>query len=263
MKRQRIQRILLLGIAICIALSCIGCIRFSRGKKTEIPIKKLAYDTKKKGEHIVYIKEGGEYEPYFVLTKKYYGKTLLMRYYVLDQPRAFNIYEGNGFHNAYYPNSLMDCFLSNDFFHTLSPKMQELILEMDIDITTEESIAAGPILETEKLRRKIFLLSAYEVDAPELELVAHEGIKLKYFADAPDGKIRIACYKNGETMNYWLRTAFTWDDYEVSCVNDDRGIVGAAEVHGELAVRPIFCIEGDTPVYKKKISDMKTGYVIE
>ena len=260
MKRQRI---LLLGIAICIALSCIGCIRFSRGKKTEIPIKKLAYDTKKKGEHIVYIKEGGEYEPYFVLTKKYYGKTLLMRYYVLDQPRAFNIYEGNGFHNAYYPNSLMDCFLSNDFFHTLSPKMQELILEMDIDITTEESIAAGPILETEKLRRKIFLLSAYEVDAPELELVAHEGIKLKYFADAPDGDIRIGHKKNGETTNYWLRSAHTWDDYTVTSVSGIEGIVGSVEVDGELAVRPIFCIEGSTPVYKKKISDMKTGYVIE
>lgn len=260
MKRQRI---LLLGIAICIALSCIGCIRFSRGKKTEIPIKKLAYDTKKKGEHIVYIKEGGEYEPYFVLTKKYYGKTLLMRYYVLDQPRAFNIYEGNGFHNAYYPNSLMDCFLSNDFFHTLSPKMQELILEMDIDITTEESIAAGPILETEKLRRKIFLLSAYEVDAPELELVAHEGIKLKYFADAPDGDIRIGHKKNGETVNYWLRSAHTWDDYTVTSVSGIEGIVGSVEVDGELAVRPIFCIEGSTPVYKKKISDMKTGYVIE
>ena len=260
MKRQRI---LLLGIVICIALSCIGCIRFSGGKKTEIPIKKLAYDTKKKGEHIVYIKEKSGYEPYFVLTKNYYGKTLLMRYYLLDQARAFNIYEGNGFHNAYYPNSLMDCFLSNDFFHTLSPKMQELVLEMDIDITTEESIAAGPILETEKLRRKIFLLSSYEVDGPESTLETQEGIKLKYFVDASDGKIRIACYKNGETMNYWLRTAYTWYDYEVSCVNDDRGIVGAAEVHGELAVRPIFCIEGDTLVYKKKISDMKTGYVIE
>ena len=260
MKRQRI---LLLGIAICIALSCIGCIRFSGGKKTEIPIKKLAYDTKRIGKHIVYIKEGGEYEPYFVLTKNYYGKTLLMRYYLLDQARAFNIYERNGAHNAYYPNSLMDCFLSTDFFHTLSPKRPELSLEMDIDITTEESIAAGPVLETEKLRRKIFLLSSYEVDGPESTLETQEGIKLKYFADAPDGDIRIACYKNGETMNYWLRTAFTWDDYEVSCVNDDRGIVGAAEVHGELAVRPIFCIEGDTPVYKKKVSDMKTGYVIE
>ena len=260
MKRQRI---LLLGIAICIALSCIGCIRFSGGKKTEIPIKKLAYDTKKKGEHIVYIKEKSGYEPYFVLTKNYYGKTLLMRYYLLDQARAFNIYERNGAHNAYYPNSLMDCFLSNDFFHTLSPKMQELILEMDIDITTEESIDAGPILETEKLRRKIFLLSSYEVDGPESTLTANEGIKLKYFADAPDGKIRIACYKNGETMNYWLRTAYTWYDYEVTSVADDRGIVGEAQVHAELAVRPIFCIEGDTPVYKKKISDMKTGYVIE
>ena len=40
MKRQRI---LLLGIAICIVLSCIGCIRFSGGKKTEIPIKKLLW----------------------------------------------------------------------------------------------------------------------------------------------------------------------------------------------------------------------------
>ncbi len=260
MKRQRI---LLLGIAICVLFSYIGYAVFLEENTTPIPIEQLAYDTKRIGKHIVYIKEGGEYEPYFVLTKNYYGKTLLMRYYLLDQARAFNIYERNGAHNAYYPNSLMDCFLSNDFFHTLSPKMQELILEMDIDITTEESIDAGPILETEKLRRKIFLLSSYEVDGPESTLIAHEGIKLKYFADALDGDIRIACYKNGETMNYWLRSADTWDDYTVTSVADDRGIVGSVEVNGELAVRPIFCIEGSTPVYKKKISDMKTGYVIE
>ena len=260
MKRQRI---LLLGIAICVLFSYIGYAVFLEENTTPIPIERLAYDTKRIGKHIVYIKEDGEYEPYFVLTKNYYGKTLLMRYYLLDQPRAFNIYEGNGFHNAYYPNSLMDCFLSNDFFHTLSPKMQELILEMDIDITTEESIAAGPILETEKLRRKIFLLSAYEVDAPESSLVAHEGIKLKYFADAPDGDIRIGHKKNGETVNYWLRSAHTWDDYTVTSVSGIEGIVGSVEVNGELTVRPIFCIEGSTPVYKKKINDMKTGYVIE
>ena len=260
MKRQRI---LLLGIAICVLFSYIGYAVFLEENTTPIPIERLAYDTKKKGEHIVYIKENSGYEPYFVLTKKYYGKTLLMRYYVLDQPRAFNIYEGNGFHNAYYPNSLMDCFLSNDFFHTLSPKMQELILEMDIDITTEESIAAGPVLETEKLKRKIFLLSAYEVDAPESALEAHEGIKLKYFADAPDGDIRIAYHKDGELSTYWLRSAHTWDDYTVTSVSGIEGIVGSVEVNGESDVRPIFCIEGDTPVYKKKISDMKTGYVIE
>ena len=260
MKRQRI---LLLGIAICVLFSYIGYAVFLEENTTPIPIEQLAYDTKRIGKHIVYIKEDGEYESYFVLTKNYYGKTLLMRYYLLDQPRAFNIYEGNGFHNAYYPNSLMDCFLSNDFFHTLSPKMQELILEMDIDITTEESIAAGPILETEKLRRKIFLLSAYEVDAPESSLVAHEGIKLKYFADAPDGDIRIGHKKNGETVNYWLRSAHTWDDYTVTSVSGIEGIVGSVEVNGELTVRPIFCIEGSTPVYKKKINDMKTGYVIE
>ncbi len=85
-------------------------------------------------------KENDEYEPYMVLSKDYYGKTLLMRKFLLDEPRAFNIYEANGFRNAYYPDSLTDVFLSNDFYNTLSPKMKELILEMDIDITTEESV---------------------------------------------------------------------------------------------------------------------------
>lgn len=93
-------------------------------------------------------KENDEYESYMVLSKDYYGKTLLMRKFLLDEPRAFNIYEANGFRNAYYPDSLTDVFLSNDFYNTLSPKMKELIL--DIDITTEESVSAGSVLETEK-----------------------------------------------------------------------------------------------------------------
>ena len=57
MKRQRV---ILLGIAICIALSCIGGIQLSEGKKTEISIEQLAYDIKKIWENIVYVKDNYE-----------------------------------------------------------------------------------------------------------------------------------------------------------------------------------------------------------
>ncbi|MDO5062924.1 MAG: DUF6273 domain-containing protein [Peptostreptococcaceae bacterium] len=145
MKKRKLLYVLILMVLGAI---CIACTKFESEDNDWRPIKELAYDEIGK-ENYVYIKENDGYEPYMVLSKDYYGKTLLMRKFLLDEPRTFNIYEANGFHNAYYPNSLMDVFLSNKFYKTLSPKMKELVLEMDIDITTEESIAGGPILEME------------------------------------------------------------------------------------------------------------------
>ena len=257
---------------ICIIYSCIACIQIS-GVEQKTKIKNLAYDFKKSADHMVYIKEKGKYEAYFVLSKDYYGKTLLMRYYLLDEARKFNIYEQNGACNAYYPNSLMDKFLSKDFYNNLSPKMRDIILDMDIDITTRESIDVGHILETEKLKRKIFLLSTYEVNAPESSLEAHEGIRLKYFLDSHDGRIRLAYKKNNTTepYPYWLRTAHTWDDYDVTSItymeSDGifKSVIANTSVDTDFYVRPIFCVEGNTPVFKKDIGDKKLGkvYVIE
>ena len=257
---------------ICIIYSCIACIQIS-GVEQKTKIKNLAYDFKKSADHMVYIKEKGKYEAYFVLSKDYYGKTLLMRYYLLDEARKFNIYEQNGACNAYYPNSLMDKFLSKDFYNSLSPKMKKIILDMDIDITTKESIDVGHILETEKLKRKIFLLSTYEVNAPESSLEAHEGIRLKYFLDSHDGRIRLAYKKNNTTepYPYWLRTAHTWDDYDVTSItymeSDGifKSVIANTSVDTDFYVRPIFCVEGNTPVFKKDIGDKKLGkvYVIE
>lgn len=147
MKINKLKYILVL---VTVGLLCVACTKFESENSNPRPIKELAYDNLFGKENYVYIKENDEYEPYMVLSKDYYGKTLLMRKFLLDEPRAFNIYEANGFRNAYYPNSLMDVFLSNEFYNTLSPKIKELILEMDIDITTEESVSAGPVLETEK-----------------------------------------------------------------------------------------------------------------
>ena len=257
---------------ICIICSCIACIQIS-GVEQKTEIKNLAYDFKKSADHMVYIKEKGKYEAYFVLSNDYYGKTLLMRYYLLDEARKFNVYEGNGACNAYYPNSVMDKFLSKDFYNNLSPKMRDIILDMDIDITTKESIEPGPILETEKLKRKIFLLSTYEVNAPESSLEAHEGIRLKYFLDSHDGRIRLAYKKNNTTepYPYWLRTAHTWDDYDVTSItymeSDGifKSVIANTSVDTDFYVRPIFCVEGNTLVFKKDIGDKKLGkvYVIE
>ena len=257
---------------ICVIFSCIACIQIS-GVEQKTEIKNLAYDFKKSADHMVYIKEKGKYESYFVLSKDYYGKTLLMRYYLLDEARKFNVYEGNGACNAYYPNSLIDKFLSEDFYNSLSPKMRDIILDMNIDITTKESIEPGPILETEKLKRKIFLLSAYEVNAPENSLRAHEGIRLKYFTDSEYWIKRLGYTKKGEMLPYWLRTASTWFDYTVTGVtylegdkkDEIRGIVVDPPVNADFYVRPVFCVEGNTPVFKKDIGDKKLGkvYVIE
>ena len=144
---------------------------------------------------------------------------------------------------------------------------------MDIDITTKESIKIGHILETEKLKRKIFLLSTYEVNAPRDSLEAHEGIRLKYFLDSPDREVRIAYTKstNTEPYPYWLRTANTWNDYDVSSVvyveRDGvlKSSVTTTQVDADFYVRPIFCVEGNTLVFKKDIGDKKLGkvYVIE
>lgn len=107
------------------------------------------------------------------------------------------------------------------------------------------------------------MLSAHEVDAPASSLEAKEGIQQKYFEEAPDGLIRIGRFKNGKTFNYWLRTATTWYDYTVCVVADDRGIIGSAPVDSILAVRPIFCVEGDVKVYQQKIEKIGRVYVIE
>ena len=112
---MKINKLLYAFILIVLGVICIACTKFESENGNPRPIKELAYDENGK-ENYVYIKENNEYEAYMVLSKDYYGKTLLMRKFLLDEPRAFNIYERNGAHNAYYPNSLMDVFLSKATF---------------------------------------------------------------------------------------------------------------------------------------------------
>lgn len=118
-------------------------------------------------------------------------------------------------------------------------------------------------METEKLKRKVFLLSSYEVDAPESPLQAEEGKRLQFFSDVEESEVWIAYTKGGEAGTYWLRTAEIWDDYTVTSVSGADGAVGALPVEASLAVRPVFTVEADTPVFKKELPDFGMIYVIE
>ena len=84
-----------------IFLMCTG-IWFRFHTKECRVVSDLAYDKNKKGDHLVYIREGHELVPFLVLTSDYNGETLLLRKEVLKMNMQINSYE------AYYENSFME-----------------------------------------------------------------------------------------------------------------------------------------------------------
>ena len=79
-KRCSMKKIMIL-ISV-IFLMCTG-IWFRFHTKECRVVSDLAYDKNKKGDHLVYIREGHELVPFLVLTSDYNGETLLLRKEVL------------------------------------------------------------------------------------------------------------------------------------------------------------------------------------
>lgn len=261
MKKNKKTLILVLGLLAGAGLIIFLLLEFFL-EKDQTVIKKLAHDAWTKVNPLVYVLENETYEPYVVVTKDYFGKTLLMRKFVLDENRPFNDYdcEDGDYSLSYFKDSLIDKFLSEDFYNSLSSKTKELISPVDIDITTKESIISGPVLESEKLNRKVFLLSAYEVGGTISSLEVKEGKKLSYFEKTENC---IGYYKNGSPGFYWLRTAHTWSNDTVMILWSFDGGTRFMPIDSELAVRPVFCLEGSTPVFKKEVKGRGQVYVLE
>ena len=95
-----------------IFLMCTG-IWFRFHTKECRVVSDLAYDKNKKGDHLVYIREGHELVPFLVLTSDYNGETLLLRKEVLKMNMQINSYE------AYYENSFMDDYLNHEYIRQL------------------------------------------------------------------------------------------------------------------------------------------------
>ena len=179
-----------------IFLMCTG-IWFRFHTKECRVVSDLAYDKNKKGDHLVYIREGHELVPFLVLTSDYNGETLLLRKEVLKMNMQINSYE------AYYENSFMDDYLNHEYIRQLPDGMP--VLESEIKITDEKSLGVSGT-GTKSIKRKIFLLAYSEVMEDQNIYVASEGAFLRFFEKE---KQRIVLKEN-QKSSWWLRTPNTY-----------------------------------------------------
>ncbi|MFK4568160.1 DUF6273 domain-containing protein [Enterococcus sp. UD-01] len=223
-----------------------------------LTIKDIAYDNllsvvNKFEGYTVYLKENGEYEPYLVLSKNYNGdgEVVLLRKYLLDEPRIYN--ENERF-AAYYENSKIDQYLNSKFLSIFDETILKQLTTSKIQITDESSVGSvGKITTT--IPRKIFLLSRTEIAAGKSRIAAEEGKKLLYFMGFHS---YIATTKAGEAEPYWLRTPYTEHDTTVWAIRNDGSATYTTledmtvQKLFKLSVRPAFCVAKDTKLERKE-----------
>lgn len=208
----------------------------------------LAYrDSNEAYRYTIWLLEDTVYVPYLVLTDSYDAQEtcLLVRRDTLSEYQPFHT---NTRYSAYYPDSLIDYFLNDVFYGSLSEQVRQLISDTSICVTAKSSLWGGDHAE-ERLIRRVFLLSAYEVSGRSTGTMPKEGTPLAYF-HTPER--RIARSESGEAVGWWLRTPNTVYDNLVYGV-DPTGSVNVGGVGGAgksylSGVRPAFCLPPDTPV---------------
>lgn len=213
-------------------------------------ISDIAYDSKNGTNCRVYIKEkenDTKYTPFLVLTSNYNDTCLLIREHLLDDLQEYNKSSEYG---SYYKDSEIDKYLNKNYFNSLSKRLQEIIITTDLEIATKNAIDTHK-KENEVIKRKIFLLSATEVNASLTSTTVKEGKELLYFKNIDN---RIRTYENGETDTWLLRSSALLNGNSIITVISD-GEVGIAELNGvdgsiNLSVIPAFCVDKNTPVVK-------------
>ncbi|MTD41802.1 hypothetical protein GIX45_24930 [Erwinia sp. CPCC 100877] len=237
-----------------------------------LTIKDIAYDNllsvvNKFEGYTVYLKENGGYEPYLVLSKNYNGEgdVLLLRKYLLDEPRIYNTDDDK--YGAYYENSKIDQFLNSNFLDALEENAKTKIVTSNLEITAKSSIGSVG-KETTTIPRQAFILSHTEIAAANSRLAPKEGKKLLYYS--VDFHSHIATTKGGEAEPYWLRTPYTEYGITVWGVKSS-GYLGNSTLWNmndknlfKLSVRPAFCVAKDTKIERKeKIVKGKKVFVLK
>lgn len=224
----------------------------------QVTVKDIAFDNilsiiNKLDGYTVYLKEKGGYEPYLVLSKNYngYGNVLLLRKYLLDEERIFNEAEGYG---AYYEDSKIDSYLNTEFKQTLSPKVQKQLVTSQLEITALSSVGSVGD-DTISIPRQVFLLSHRELSLPKSGMAAKEGKRLLYMINTAHA---IAKTKEGEALEYWLRTSYTEHDTTIwtfrSPLTPNYAALWDMTIKSLAvrSVRPAFCIKKDTKLERKE-----------
>ena len=214
-------------------------------------ISDIAYDSKNDTNYRVYIKEkenDTKYTPFLVLTSNYNDACLLIREHLLDDLQEYNKSSEYG---SYYKDSEIDKYLNKNYFNSLSKRLQEIIITTDLEIATKNAIDTHK-KENEVIKRKIFLLSATEINASLTSTTVKEGKELLYFKNIDN---RIRTYENGEADTWLLRRAALCGGNSIITVISDGG-VGIAELNGvdgpiKISVMPAFCVDKNTPIVKR------------
>lgn len=206
----------------------------------------LSYDKRSAYGFRVYIEEGGELVPFLVLTSTYNDNLcLLLREHLLDECVGYN---DTGWYGSYYAESKIDAYLQEEYYPLLSEAVRNMIKPAQIDITTKNAIDTHA-KETEKIVRKVFLLSANELNEASVKTALYEGEPLEYFKKVDNRK---ATFSSLEAGSWLLRTAALRDGNTIVGVADDGsvGIGGVNDITGEAAsgVRPAFCISPDVEI---------------
>jgi len=249
---------------LCLLLALISACALTKNEKGnnenktgDIMLKDITYNKRSNSSFTIYIKEDDSFEPYLVIDNNYSNGVLLLRKYLLDEEVIFNDQKSQGSNGGYYPASNVDTYLNTIYFSKLSSELQDIILDATISVSTLEGVGGGgSIIETENIQRKIFLLSATELNIKS-GMASKEGIPLDYFNKTDNW---IAVNKNGEARNYWLRSAYHWDDIQAWVIASD-GTYGGASVSSTLAIRPAFCIPGNISIKEENVNG-ESVYVI-
>ena len=125
-----------------IVLCCLfasGCMLNNQNKKgedkpldnKEVTLQDIAYNRTKNSSYRIGIEENGKIVPYLILTDDYNGDCLLLREYLLDEPRKYNIAKKN---SGYYEDSEIDKYLNEEFINRFTSKLRNTILNSTIVI---------------------------------------------------------------------------------------------------------------------------------
>lgn len=204
--------------------------------------------------YTVYIQENGVLEPYLVLDKHYGQGILLLRQHTLNTSLPYSDKKANGSLGGYYGTSAIDTYLNTDFLSRFSENVLQSLVENKVSIADKETVTTrGDRKNTELISRKVFLLSLTEINSKSV-LAYKEGKPLAYFKDNKKA--------TASMQNYWLRSAYLWDDIQAWTVLKDGGVSGAP-VSVSLGVRQAFCLEGDLDIKEESLGEYSRYVVVE
>jgi hypothetical protein len=231
------------NIAILIAMLCLasGC-----AAKEPKKLSDLIPRSQEEAFKRVMIPEVDGEASYLVLGQYFKNQGIfLMREDLSSDAVAFNVMSDN-YWNSYYEDSLLDKYMESFYNENLTPEMQSLVLQVDVEVC--EKTNGAPTLKKELISRKVFAPSDYEAGTFKFAEYLKEGKQVKYFFDSG---FKIAKY-NGVKCGWWTRT---WDFHEIYVrAFASNGEQTQCQIETEFGARPAFCLSGSLKIIEDELN---------